>query len=64
MQSGVYEFNENEKKGVKILDDSIRCRQESPKGKILLGSASKGVLEVVVTQDSILSLEQAISHNY
>ncbi|NOU59675.1 two-component regulator propeller domain-containing protein [Marinifilum caeruleilacunae] len=44
--SGIFEFDSNNNKGTKRFDAAVLCIQKSPQGNVLLGTTTKGVLEV------------------
>ncbi|WP_321281730.1 two-component regulator propeller domain-containing protein [Marinifilum fragile] len=55
-KSGVYEFDDQNMRGLKVLDHSISCKQLSPEGKLLLGEVSGGIWEAELNSDSLLTL--------
>eukprot|EP01029_Cantina_marsupialis_P030800 TRINITY_DN846_c1_g2_i6.p1 TRINITY_DN846_c1_g2~~TRINITY_DN846_c1_g2_i6.p1 ORF type:complete len:883 (-),score=63.43 TRINITY_DN846_c1_g2_i6:426-3074(-) len=58
-KSGIYEFDVKNMSGLKVHDHSVTCKQLSPDGNILLGTAGSGVWQVELNSDSLLVLNRS-----
>ncbi|WP_165835896.1 helix-turn-helix domain-containing protein [Marinifilum breve] len=58
-KSGIYELDDQSRIGMKLFDHSLTCKQLSPEGKLLLGTAGRGVWQTKLSSDSLLVLDRS-----
>ncbi|MDQ2180125.1 helix-turn-helix domain-containing protein [Marinifilum sp. D714] len=58
-KSGIYEWDDQNRIGMKRFDHSITCKQLFPNGDLLLGTAGSGVWQAELNSDSLLVLNKS-----